>query len=116
MKEQLTAVFQKVPERYIAFVEELPEAHSQSETLDEARSNLRHAVQLVPSDPVSSGMTLTVLPSTTHSSVVLGPIFSFFRTSDGTETCPRLVILVRISGGLQCSDYYCKPKDSLSCK
>jgi hypothetical protein len=57
-------------------------------------------------------MTLAVLPSTTHSSVVLGPIFSFFRTSDGTETCPRLVILVRISGGLQCSDYYCKPKDS----
>jgi predicted RNase H-like HicB family nuclease len=47
MKEQLTAVFQKVPEGYIAFVEELPEAHSQSETLDEARSNLRHAVQLV---------------------------------------------------------------------
>ncbi len=80
MKEQLTAVFQKVPERYIAFVEELPEAHSQSETLDEARSNLPHAVQLVPSDPVSSGMTLTVLPSTTHSSVVLGPIFSFFRS------------------------------------
>jgi predicted RNase H-like HicB family nuclease len=47
MKEQLTAVFQKVPEGYIAFVEELPEAHSQSEPLDEARSNLRHAVQLV---------------------------------------------------------------------
>jgi len=23
-------------------------------------------------------------------------IFNFFRTSDGTETCPRLVILVRI--------------------
>jgi hypothetical protein len=42
-------------------------------------------------------MTRAVLPSRTHSSVVLGPIFSLFRTSDGTETCPRLVILVRIT-------------------
>jgi predicted RNase H-like HicB family nuclease len=47
MKEQLTAVFQKVPEGYIAFVEELPGANSQGETLDEARSNLQEAVQLV---------------------------------------------------------------------
>jgi hypothetical protein len=29
MKEQLTAVFQQVPEGYIAFVEELPGAKSQ---------------------------------------------------------------------------------------
>jgi hypothetical protein len=62
-----------------------------------------------------SGMTLAVSPSTTHSSVVLGPIFSFFRTSDGTETCPRLVILVRISVNLQCSSHNCKPRNSLSC-
>jgi predicted RNase H-like HicB family nuclease len=47
MKEQLTAVFQKVPEGYIAFVEELPGANSQGDTLEEARSNLREAVQLV---------------------------------------------------------------------
>jgi predicted RNase H-like HicB family nuclease len=47
MKEQLTAVFQKVPEGYIAFVEELPRANSQGDTLEEARSNLREAVQLV---------------------------------------------------------------------
>lgn len=31
-------------------------------------------------------MTLTVAPSTTHSSSVSGPILSFFRTWDGTET------------------------------
>ena len=44
MKEQLTAVFQKVPEGYIAFVEELPGANAQ---LEQARSNLQEAVQLV---------------------------------------------------------------------
>lgn len=47
MKEQLTAVFQKVPEGYVAFVEELPGANSQGTTLDEARVNLREAIQLV---------------------------------------------------------------------
>jgi predicted RNase H-like HicB family nuclease len=47
MKEQLTAVFQQVPEGYNAFVEELPGANTQGDTLDEARSNLREAVQLV---------------------------------------------------------------------
>jgi predicted RNase H-like HicB family nuclease len=47
MKEQLTAVFQQVPEGYIAFVEELPGANSQGDTLEEARSNLKEAVQLV---------------------------------------------------------------------
>jgi predicted RNase H-like HicB family nuclease len=32
---QLTAVFQKVPEGYIGFVEELPGANTQGETLEE---------------------------------------------------------------------------------
>ena len=43
----LTAVYQKVPEGYIAFVEELPGANTQGETLDETRENLREAVTLV---------------------------------------------------------------------
>jgi predicted RNase H-like HicB family nuclease len=43
----LTAVFMKVPEGYVAFVEELPGANTQGSTLDEARSNLREAVALV---------------------------------------------------------------------
>jgi len=42
-----TAVFQKVPEGYIAFVEELPGANTQGETLEEARANLQEAVMLV---------------------------------------------------------------------
>lgn len=42
-----TAVFQKVPEGYIGFVEELPGANTQGDTLEEARDNLREAVQLV---------------------------------------------------------------------
>ena len=43
----LTAVFHKVPEGYIGYVEELPGANTQGETLEEARENLREAVQLV---------------------------------------------------------------------
>lgn len=42
-----TAVFQRVPEGYIAFVEELPGANSQGDTLNEARQNLGEAVELV---------------------------------------------------------------------
>lgn len=44
---QLTAIFMKVPEGYIAFVEELPGANTQGDTLEEARENLREAVELV---------------------------------------------------------------------
>jgi predicted RNase H-like HicB family nuclease len=44
---KLTAVYQQAPEGYIAFVEELPGANTQGDTLDEARENLREAVTLV---------------------------------------------------------------------
>ena len=43
----LTAVFQKVPEGYIGYIEELPGANTQGETLEEARENLKEAVELV---------------------------------------------------------------------
>jgi len=42
-----TAVFRKVPEGYIAFIEEFPGANTQGASLEEARSNLREAVALV---------------------------------------------------------------------
>jgi predicted RNase H-like HicB family nuclease len=44
---QFTAVFQQVPEGYIGFIEELPGANTQGATLEEARSNLAEAVELV---------------------------------------------------------------------
>jgi len=47
MKISLTAVFQKVPEGYIGFVEELPGANSQGNTLEEVRCSLQEAVSLV---------------------------------------------------------------------
>ncbi|MCH7977428.1 MAG: type II toxin-antitoxin system HicB family antitoxin [Acidobacteria bacterium] len=47
MKLQLTAVFQKVPEGYIGFVEELPGANTQGATIEEARANLQEAIALV---------------------------------------------------------------------
>jgi predicted RNase H-like HicB family nuclease len=47
MSLQLTAVFWKVPEGYIGFVEELPGANTQGATLDETRENLQEAVAMV---------------------------------------------------------------------
>jgi predicted RNase H-like HicB family nuclease len=44
---RFTAVYIRVPEGYIAFVEELPGANTQGDTLEEARENLRDAVALV---------------------------------------------------------------------
>ena len=41
MKEQLTAVFQHVSEGYIGFVEELPGANTQGETLEEVRATFK---------------------------------------------------------------------------
>jgi predicted RNase H-like HicB family nuclease len=47
MKLELTAVYKKVSDGYVAFVEELPGANTQGATLEEARSNLREAVELI---------------------------------------------------------------------
>lgn len=44
---KLTAIFEKVGEWWLGYVEELPGANTQGETLDEARENLREAVQLI---------------------------------------------------------------------
>lgn len=41
----LTAVFMPVPEGYVGFVEELPGANTQGETIEETRENLREAVK-----------------------------------------------------------------------
>ena len=42
-----TAIYLKVPEGYVAFVEELPGANTQGHTLEEARNNLQECVALV---------------------------------------------------------------------
>jgi predicted RNase H-like HicB family nuclease len=47
MNLKLTRVFKKVPEGYIGFVEELPGANTQGDTLQEARANLEEAIALV---------------------------------------------------------------------
>jgi predicted RNase H-like HicB family nuclease len=43
----LTAVYRKVPEGYIGFVEELPGANTQGATIEETRENLKEAVDLI---------------------------------------------------------------------
>lgn len=48
MQLELAAVFRIAPEGgFLAFVEELPGANAQGETLDEARANFREAAELV---------------------------------------------------------------------
>ncbi len=47
MEIRFTAVFRKFPEGYAAFVEELPGANTKGATLDEARENLKEAVEMV---------------------------------------------------------------------
>lgn len=47
MNLKLTKVFQKVPEGFIGFVEELPGANTQGDTLEEVRANLEEVIVLV---------------------------------------------------------------------
>jgi len=47
METTFTAVFKKVGDWYIAWVEELPGANTQGRTLEEARENLREAIELI---------------------------------------------------------------------
>lgn len=54
----LTQVFQKVPEGFIGYVEELPGANTQAPTLREARSNLKEAIELV----LEANRILTEIP------------------------------------------------------
>ena len=65
MPMELTAVFREVPEGgYMAWVEEMPGAITQGETLEEARANLEDAVRLMIegnralADEVVDGMTV----------------------------------------------------------
>jgi predicted RNase H-like HicB family nuclease len=44
---QFTAIYQPVPEGFIGFVEELPGANTQGDTLEETRRNLHEAVALI---------------------------------------------------------------------
>lgn len=43
----MTAVYQKVAEGYIGFIEELPGANTQGFTIEETRTNLKEAALLV---------------------------------------------------------------------
>lgn len=47
MKAKFTAVFQREDDWWIAHVREVPGANTQGRTLEEARENLREALQLM---------------------------------------------------------------------
>jgi predicted RNase H-like HicB family nuclease len=44
---KLTAVYLKVPEGYVGFVEELPGANTQGDILEKAKANLEDAINLI---------------------------------------------------------------------
>ena len=45
--DTFTAVYKKDGEWWVGYVEELPRAHTQGRTLDEARENLKEATRLI---------------------------------------------------------------------
>jgi predicted RNase H-like HicB family nuclease len=47
MQLKLTAVFEKLEDGYIGYVEELPGANTQGRTLEEVKANLREAIEMV---------------------------------------------------------------------
>jgi len=47
MERVFTAIFEKIGNYFIGYVEELPGVNSQGETLKEVRENLREAIELV---------------------------------------------------------------------
>ncbi|MFA4957624.1 MAG: type II toxin-antitoxin system HicB family antitoxin [Candidatus Methanoperedens sp.] len=47
MESTYTAIFEKVDDWYIGFVEELPGANTQGRTLEETRENLHEAIELI---------------------------------------------------------------------
>ena len=92
MKEQLTAVFQQVPVGYIGFVEELSGANTQGASLEEARSNLREAVQLV----LEANRTLAE-EDLRDKPVIPEPLCANFMKrmkKHGAQFCAKVVIIV----------------------
>jgi predicted RNase H-like HicB family nuclease len=47
MESTYTAIFEKVDDWYIGYVEELPGANTQGRTLEETRENLHEAIELI---------------------------------------------------------------------
>ncbi len=47
MGQTYTAIFEKVPKGYIAFVQEIHGVNTQGETLEIARENLKEALELI---------------------------------------------------------------------
>lgn len=47
MENSFTAVYKKVGDWYVGFIEEIPGANTQGKTLDETRENLKEAIELI---------------------------------------------------------------------
>jgi predicted RNase H-like HicB family nuclease len=78
MDRTFNAVYLKVPEGYVGFVEELPGVSTQGATLEEARSNLRDAVETV----LEANQALTLI-GTDGDEVIREPLQYDHSLSDG---------------------------------
>ncbi|HEV2881980.1 MAG TPA: type II toxin-antitoxin system HicB family antitoxin [Pyrinomonadaceae bacterium] len=70
MDRTFNAVYLKVPEGYVGFVEELPGVSTQGATLEETRSNLHDAVETV----LEANHALTLI-GTDSDEVIREPLF-----------------------------------------
>jgi predicted RNase H-like HicB family nuclease len=59
MENRFTAIFQRDGDGWVAWVEEIPGASTQGDTLDEARENLKEAVTMI----LEANRELAVIPS-----------------------------------------------------
>jgi predicted RNase H-like HicB family nuclease len=59
MENRFTAIFQRDGDGWVAWVEELPGANTQGDTLDEARESLKEAVTMI----LEANRELAVIPS-----------------------------------------------------
>jgi predicted RNase H-like HicB family nuclease len=85
MEKTFNAVYLKVPEGYVGFIEELPGVSTQGATLDEARRNLRDAVETV----LEANQALTLIATdgeeVIREPLVYKPINLLGREEDGNE-------------------------------
>ena len=85
MEKTFNAVYLKVPEGYVGFIEELPGVSTQGATLDEARGNLRDAVETV----LEANQALTLITTdgkeVIREPLVYKPINLLGRAEDGNE-------------------------------
>ncbi len=59
MRHEFTAIIKKGKDRYVAYCLEIPGANGQGKTKEEAKDNLREAIELILEDRREDGLKLS---------------------------------------------------------